>query len=316
MTQQETHPDVRADEIAEIATLDPPETPAWLGIAALLADAAFETDALGRFTAVGPTGVLGFTPAALLGTPAADLFSGPDGAFTMIFNAICTDALVWHGKILVKPAEGARSTFRLALAPKLDAAGAVIGTFGLLLDLGAPELSVIDSLDVPEFGVRTVTVLDAETGLWSAASFVEQAARRFDRLDVEEKPGTLIYLGFATAPVNLHAQTAIRLTEELREVIRPTDLLTRIDPTTIGLWCDGMDHLTAAERATRFCTHLPAALPGQVLISVGLATRWPGSGDDPQCMMDRTASALKEAGAVTKRESIGTWRVWQKEPGP
>jgi hypothetical protein len=91
-------------------------------------------------------------------------------------------------------------------------------------------------------------------------------------------------------------------------------LLGRIDETTIYLWCDGMDHLTGAERATRFCTYMPASLPDRVLISVGLVTRWPGSADDPNSLIARAGSALAEASAATDRETLGSWRVWQKDP--
>jgi len=286
-----------------------PET-SWLGIAGMLADAAFETDMRGRITAVSGGGMLGYASARLLGKQAADLFNAPDGAFRTIFEAICTEAVVWHGKIEVIHADGAAGTYRLALAPKHGRKSEVIGTYGLMLDLSAPELGG----SAADVRFRGNELLDAETGLWASASFIEQAARRFDRLDVEDRPGTLLFLGFARAPHNLHTAVAMRVTEELREIVRPTDLLGRIDETTIALWCDGMDHLTGAERATRFCTHMPASLPERVLISVGLVTRWPGSADDPHSLIARAGSALAEAGAATDRESVGSWRVWQKDP--
>ncbi len=254
--------------------------------------------------------MLGYASARLMGKQAGDFFNAPDGAFRTIFEAICNEAVVWHGKIEVIHADGGTGTYRLALAPKHGRKSEVTGTYGLLLDLSSPELGG----SAADVRFRDNELLDAETGLWASASFIEQAARRFDRLDVEDRPGTLLFLGFARAPHNLHTAVAMRITEELREIVRPTDLLGRIDETTIALWCDGMDHLTGAERATRFCTHMPASLPDRVLISVGLVTRWPGSADDPHSLIARAGSALAEAGAATDRESVGSWRVWQKDP--
>jgi len=285
-----------------------PET-LWLGIVGMLADAAFETDMLGRITAVSGGGMLGYASARLIGKQAEDLFNAPDGAFRTIFDAICTEAVVWHGKIEVIHADGTVSTYRLALAPKHGRKSEVVGTYALLLDLSSPELD-----GSVELGFQGNELLDPETGLWASHSFIEQAARRFDRLDVEDRPGTLLFLGFGRAPANLHSAVAMRLTEELREIVRPTDLLGRIDETTIALWCDGMDHLTGAERATKYCAQMPPTLPEGVLISVGLVTRWPGSADDPQSLIERAGSALAEAGDATERESVGSWRVWQKDP--
>jgi GGDEF domain-containing protein len=289
-----------------------PATPlpeSWLGVAGMLADSAFETDREGRFTAVSAGGVLGHPASLLIGRDMSELFGAPDGAFRVILDAICAEAVVWHGRIELTCADGSSGIYRLALAPKRDGDRDVSGAHGLLLDLGAPELGGGGN----GFGFRVADLLDPDTGLWAAPSFIEQAARRFDRLDVEDKPGTLLFLGFARAPEHLHTAIAMRLTEELREIVRPTDLLGRIDRTTIALWCDGMDHLTGAERAARFCTHLPASLPERVLISVGLVTRWPGNADDPHSLIARAGIALGDAAAATEREAIGSWRVWQKD---
>ncbi len=281
----------------------------WLAVAGMLSDSAFETDREGRFTAVSAGGVLGHPASELIGRDMAELFGAPDGAFRVILDAIFAEAVVWHGRIELTCADGSSGIYRLALAPKRDGQRDVTGAHGLLLDLGAPELGGCGN----DFGFRVADLLDPDTGLWAAPSFIEQAARRFDRLDVEDKPGTLLFLGFARAAEHLHTAIAMRLTEELREIVRPTDLLGRIDRTTIALWCDGMDHLTGAERASRFCTHLPASLPDRVLISVGLVTRWPGNADDPHSLIARAGIALADAAAATERESIGSWRVWQKD---
>jgi len=160
-------------------------------------------------------------------------------------------------------------------------------------------------------------MLDAETGLWSGRTFAEELARRFDRLDVEELPGTLLYLGFSRAGAAQQTAVAMRLAEELRDIVRPTDLLGRLDATTIALWCDGMDHLTGGERAAKFCAQLPAVLPEHTLVTVGVAPRWAGSGDDPASVIEHAAVALRLADMATERaaepSSAGAWRVWQRD---
>jgi hypothetical protein len=72
-----------------------------------------------------------------------------------------------------------------------------------------------------------------------------------------------------------------------------------------------MDHLTGAERATRLCKYLPTVTPGQSLISLGLATRWPGSTDDPETLLTRAMAALQKAEAITVRDNTASWHVWQ-----
>jgi len=297
----------------------------WLAIAAMLTDLAFETDAMGRFTAFGPGKALGQAPARLLSTEAASLLAGTTeeeslsaAQFRAVITTICMECVAWHGKVRLTQADGGSSLYRLSLAPRI-AGGTVIGTYGILFDLETPELTLPDShagrADDP--ALRHNTMLDAETGLWSARTFAEEIARRFDRLDVEDMPGTLLYLGFSRAPQGLQTPVALRLAEELRDVVRPTDLLGRIDATTIGLWCDGMDHLTGGERAAKFCANLPGVLPERTLVTVGVAPRWAGSGDDAGTVIDHATAALKLADIVTdgatEPVTMGAWRVWQKE---
>lgn len=295
----------------------------WLAVAAMLTDLAFETDAMGRFTAFGPGRVLGQPAARLLGVEAATLIVSDAGEedlsaaqFRSIITTICMECVAWHGKVRL----GERGTngiiYRLSLAPRMSA-GAVIGTYGILFDLEAPELTLPDRhagrADDP--ALRHNTMLDAETGLWSSRTFAEEMGRRFDRLDVEDQPGTLLYMGFSRAPARLHAAIAMRLAEELRDIVRPTDLLGRVDATTIALWCDSMDHLTGGERAAKFCTTLPASLPEGTGIAIGVAPRWSGSGDDPGTVIERALSALRLADLTTERmtdASASAWKVWQR----
>jgi hypothetical protein len=83
-----------------------------------------------------------------------------------------------------------------------------------------------------------------------------------------------------------------------------------------------MDDLTGAERAARFCQRLPAELPGNPCISVGLVARWPGNMDDPQILIKRAGKALQQAEQVAQEAADagssepvinGTWRVWNPQ---
>jgi len=282
----------------------------WLRVAALLGDAAFELDLECRFTAFGNVAIFGHLTSGLFNSPAAQILMTDREAMSDIFVTVRDELVIWHGQVNMLGADGVSRNCRLALAPKLNVNGKAVGLFGLLIDLTAPELR--SATASPELAPDRA--LDPETGLWAASNFIEQASRRFDRLDVESQPGTLLFIGFGRAKPSLQTPTAMRIADELREIVRPTDLLGRINRTTIALWCDGMDHLTGAERAARFCKHMPASLPEQPLISVGLVTRWPGSSDDVASVIERASLALKDAYAATARDANGSWRVWQTEP--
>ena len=310
-----------------MSTTQAREPPAhWLNIAAMLADLAFETDAMGRFSAFGPGKVLGQPAANLVGVEMATLLAGGDETeiemsatqFRTIITTICTECVAWHGKVRISQIDGTAAMFRLSLAPRI-AGGTVTGTYGLLFDMDSPELTLPDG-HAGHAGDPALThnaMLDSETGLWSSRTFTDEIARRFDRLDVEDRPGTLLYLGFSRAPSHLHAPVAMRLAEELRDVVRPTDLLGRIDQTTIALWCDNMDHLTGGERAAKFCSHLPSILPESTVVTVGVAPRWSGSGDDAATVIEHASVALRLADMAAARSGeltpAGAWRVWQRD---
>ncbi|HQT46193.1 MAG TPA: GGDEF domain-containing protein [Acidocella sp.] len=294
----------------------------WLSVAGMLADLAFETDAMGRFTAFGPGLVFGRSASEFMGVEAASLLSGASEEdalsttqFRSVITTICLECVAWHGKVRLALPDGTSGAFRLSLAPRIKG-GAVTGTYGVLFDLDQPDLAM-PTPAIHDPSLRYNTMLDPETGLWSSRTFAEEISRRFDRLDVEGLPGTLLYLSFARAPDTLHTAIAMRLAEELRDIVRPTDLLGRIDATTLALWCDGMDHLTGGERAARFCSHLPASLPERSLIMVGVAPRWAGSGDDAEAVTEHAAVALRLADLATDRQSgvdtCGAWRVWQRD---
>jgi GGDEF domain-containing protein len=287
--------------------LAPFPTLGWLSVAAMLADLAFEADTRGRFTAFGPGKVFGQSPAPWLGTPLAALLATPDASLRgvelrAIIAAICDQSLAWQGNLrLAIPGAATDRLFRLSLAPKITG-GTVTGIYGLLFDLEAMEFAP-HSADPRQ---------DAETGLYNAVTFTAELSRRFDRLDVEEQPGCLVYLGFFQTPPQLRGTMAVQLASQLKEIARPTDLLGRIDETTLALWCDGMDHLAGGERAARLCTQLPPLLPSQARLAVGVAPRFARSGEDTDTVIGHAGLALRTAArAVPSADTPGsTWYVW------
>ena len=314
---------------SQLSALPPPVSPlatgaSWLAVGSMLADLAFETDRLGRFTAFGPGRVLGRQASEMLGAELASLLGGPSAEeaalsaneFRSIVVTICVECVAWHGHVRLNGPEDIPRLYRLSLAPRLSG-GTVAGIYGLLFDMEAPEMALPGSVDETgaEMQLRLASVLDIETGFWTGKTFGDEIARRLDRLDVEEQPGTLIYLGFSRAEEKLWSAVAMRLAEELRDIVRPTDLLGRIDGTTIGLWCDNMDHLTGGERAAKFCATLPALLPETTLITVGVSPRWPGSGEDASAVMEHAAVTLRLADFASANEAgaMSAWRVWQTD---
>lgn len=304
----------------------------WLNIAAMLADVAFETDQFGRFTAFGQSSVLEMPAAQLIGRNISSFCkltgssASASNSFNPIFATLSRQSVVWRGVVSLIRASGDDGLFQIFLAPKPEEGKArkdaetenvISGAYGLLIDMSVPELQMPAAS-----GGRALGMLDAQTGVWAALTFEEETGRRFDRLDVEGLPGTLLLLGFARTAAVGHNAVAARLAQELRDVSRPTDILGRINATTFAVWCDGMDDLTGAERAARFCQRLPAELPGNPCISVGLVARWPGSMDDPQILIKRAAKALRHAEEVAQEAADagstepvvnGTWRVWNSQ---
>jgi GGDEF domain-containing protein len=302
----------------------------WLNVAAMLADVAFEADHFGRFTAFGQSTVLGIPAAQLISKNLSEFCkltgnsASASNSFSPIFATLSRQSLVWRGVVSVTRGDGSQGNYQIFLAPKPpeDAkarkeSDGMTGAYGLLVDMNAPELQMLTPA-----ADRAAGMLDVQTGLWAAVAFAEEAGRRFDRLDVEGLPGTMLLLGFSGTPAIGHNAVAARLAQELRDVSRPTDVLGRISPSIFALWCDGMDDLTGAERAAKFCQRLPAALPGNPNISVGLVARWPGNMDDPQTLIKQAESALQNAERVAQAAADagsdepvakGTWRVWNEK---
>ena len=167
---------------------------------------------------------------------------------------------------------------------------------------------------------------DPLTGLLNRRAFLEEAGRRIDRLDREGLPGTLMFIDLdRLKPLNDRlgheaGDAALMLTAELlRRTFRPADLLARLGGDEFALWLDGSDELTAAERAERLRTGFPAELahltagdPAGMTVSIGIACRAGGSGEDLETLLQRADQAMYEA----KRGGGGQWRVSQGGPRP
>ena len=60
-------------------------------------------------------------------------------------------------------------------------------------------------------------------------------------------------------------------------------------------------------------------LPEHAIITVGVAPRWSGSGDDASSVLEHAAVALRLADMAAERANVGVetpvgaWRVWQRD---
>jgi diguanylate cyclase (GGDEF)-like protein len=165
---------------------------------------------------------------------------------------------------------------------------------------------------------------DPLTGLLNRRAFLEEMARRIDRLDREDQPGTLLFADLdCFKPVNdrlgheVGDQVLVRTAAILRNTVRPSDLVARLGGDEFALWLDGADHMTAAERAEHLCTEVPRELreiaadggPSPTM-SIGIATRAAGSQEPVDSLMRRADQAMYEV----KRSGRGHWQVAAEEP--
>jgi len=197
----------------------------------------------------------------------------------------------------------------------------------LLALAGTGLVRVILEHEAIQRQLATQARTDPLTGLLNRRAFLEETTRRIDRLDREELPGTLMYFdidGF-TALNNHRGQEAgdsvlIVAAELLRRTFRPSDILGRIGADEFAVWLDGSDELTAAERAETMRLIFPRSLaalpslagPGGVsptmpiaTLTIGIACRQPGTYEDLDSILARTAQVQREA----RRAGHGQWRV-------
>jgi len=165
---------------------------------------------------------------------------------------------------------------------------------------------------------------DPLTGLLDRRAFMDEAARRIDRLDREELPGTLILVnldGLKLLNERLGHEagdaTLVVVAELLRRTVRPADLIARLGGNEFALWLDGSDELTAAERAEGLrigcppaLAHLTAGEDLRMTMSIGVACRRSGIGETLNSLLQRADQAVYEV----KRAGGGQWRVSHASP--
>jgi diguanylate cyclase (GGDEF)-like protein len=162
--------------------------------------------------------------------------------------------------------------------------------------------------------------IDRLTGIPNRRWFLDEADRHIDRLDQDEVIGTLLLVDIDDLRrVNLVLGRAqgdrvlVRMANQLRAMVRPSDLVARVGADEFAVWQNGMDHLTAAERADQLCARrLFQDLPDAhgVTFSIGIASREPGSGEDVRTVLRRAHMAAREV----KATGGGGWRVGHTKP--
>jgi diguanylate cyclase (GGDEF)-like protein len=162
--------------------------------------------------------------------------------------------------------------------------------------------------------------IDRLTGIPNRRWFLDEADRHIDRLDLDANVGTLLLVDIDDLRrVNLALGRAqgdrvlVRMASQLRAMVRPADPVARIGADEFAVWQDGMDHLTAAERADALCTcRLFQDLSDghEVTFSIGIASRTPGSAEDIRTLLRRAHMAAREV----KAKGGGGWRVGHSVP--
>jgi diguanylate cyclase (GGDEF)-like protein len=161
--------------------------------------------------------------------------------------------------------------------------------------------------------------IDRLTGIPNRRWFLDEADRHIDTgvvvgtlsmVDIDDLRRINLSLGRARGD-----QILVRMANQLRASVRPTDLVARVGADEFAVWQDGMDHLTAAERAESLCSRrLFHDLPdGQgVTFSIGIASRNPGSAQDVRTLLRRAYMAAREV----KATGGGGWRVSHTQSTP
>lgn len=164
--------------------------------------------------------------------------------------------------------------------------------------------------------------IDRLTGIPNRRWFMDEADRHIDRLERDIVVGTVLLVDIDDLRrVNLSLGRAqgdrilVRMANELRAMVRPSDLVARVGADEFAIWQDGMDHLTAAERAESLCSRrifqdLPAG--HGVTFSIGIASRNPDSGEDIRILLRRAHMAARQV----KATGGGGWGVSRIESTP
>ncbi len=157
--------------------------------------------------------------------------------------------------------------------------------------------------------------IDRLTGLPNRRWFVDETARHIRRLDRDGQVGTLFMVDVddlnrlnATLGRSTGDSVLVRLGNQLRAMIRPTDVLARVGGDEFAVWQNEMDYLTAAERADALCrTRLFDDCPAghTVTVSIGIASRDLDSAEDVRTLLRRARMAARDV----KSQGGGAWHV-------
>ncbi len=164
--------------------------------------------------------------------------------------------------------------------------------------------------------------IDQLTGLPNRRWFIDETDRHIDRLDLDAVVGTLVLVDIDDLHgINLALgreqgdRVLTRMASQLRAMVRPSDVVARVGVDQFAIWQDGMDHLTAAERAETLCKRkLFRDFPADrsITFSVGIAARCPGTTEDVRTLLRRAHMAAREV----KMKGGGGWHVSQPKPVP
>lgn len=160
--------------------------------------------------------------------------------------------------------------------------------------------------------------IDRLTGLPNRLYFLEETDRHIERLAQDQSPGTLMVVEVDALDrfTLTHGQSArdwtlMRVGALIRAMVRPSDLVGRIGGGSFAAWLNGMDHMTAAERAEALRGRrlsLPEAPNRGVItiptLSIGIASRTADSEEDARGLLVRA----REAAALARIDG-GGWRV-------
>jgi len=188
-----------------------------------------------------------------------------------------------------------------------DFATSVAGLIRIILEYGPGEASI-----------------DRLTGLPNRPYFLGEVNRHIDRLEQDGTSGTMLLIDLdglrrinATHGRALGDDLLLQTANLLRGIVRPVDMVARVGGDEFAVWLDNMDHMTAAERAVGLADRrlaLPVCdLPQdpdetenlEMTLSIGIASRMLGDGEDARSLLRRAHKALWEA----KQSGGGGWAV-------
>jgi diguanylate cyclase (GGDEF)-like protein len=188
-----------------------------------------------------------------------------------------------------------------------DFAASVAGLMRVIIEHGPGEASI-----------------DRLTGLPNRPYFLGEVNRHIDRLEQDGTSGTMLLVDLdglrrvnASHGRGLGDDLLIRTANLLRGMVRPVDMVARVGGDEFAVWLDGMDHMTAAERAVGLAERRLALPEGgvtgdqtevaqlELTLSIGIASRLLGDGEDARALLRRAHKALWDA----KQSGGGGWAV-------